>query len=288
MKNYKDTCKLILGNDIFEELQKFEIYKPESNTALNPEEIKIAMQIVPRAIISFLTKELVPMQVDGVKELELPFVEGGKILINKKGKDNYSGEIYQNSNKVYDYKFRSIPGIGLLLLSTFELYNMEDLKEIKQEQPKFDINVIQDIIDSRLKTYDLINSVVNNKLSMRQAREEFIEQKLNIILNNKVKEDMSEKPKKELKLKSFLDKKNKKKEGFEFAIEKSENATCGDCGQVLFDSENWHSGCICVSEDMNKKVTLKKTENGVNLKFAKSWDQENVKMLIDSIKKVTK
>lgn len=286
MIDYRETCKKILGEDIFQTLKKFEIYKKGSNTALNPEEIKIAMQVVPRAVMSFLIRELTPMAVDDVKEIELPFAVGARMNINKKDKDNYSGEIIQNNGVAYDFKFRSLPGVGLLILSTFELYDLKDLKEYKNDAPKFDTEKIQNIIDERLKTYDLINSVVNNKMSVRDARDEFINQKLNgIIMHMEAQRDLDEKQKeKPSKLKRFLDR--KKDNEFSLVFEKSEEAKCSDCGSKIFDNNGWNGGCICVGEDRNKKVWLKKTEDGVKIRFSKGWDPENIELLLESIERI--
>jgi len=289
MKNYSSICKSILGEDIFEEIQKFEIYQKNTNTALNPEEIKIALQIVPRAILSFLIKELTEMNNGDIKDIALPFTDGGTLQVNKKGKDTYNGEILNGPEKLYDFKYRSIPGIGLLILSTFELYDLEDLKEVKENPEKIDTCKIQEIIDERLKIYDLINSVVQNKMNIRDAREDFINQKLNSIIAHAEEKDMTE-DKKESKLKRFLEAKKAKEESKEFEImfEKSEKAICSDCGSKLFDTDGWNSGCICSGDDRNKKVWLKKSEKGVKLKFSKGWDKENIDMLVESIKKVAK
>jgi hypothetical protein len=287
MVDYRKTCKRVLGEDIFEELSKFEIYKKDSNTALDPREIEIALQVVPRAIMSFLIKELSVMEIDHVKEIELPFVPGSRMNVNKKGRDNYSGEIIDANKVAYDFKFRSLPGVGLLLLTTFELYDLKDLPEYKENKAGLDTETIQTIIDERLKLYDLVTSVVNNRTSIREAKDELINQKLNSILTymeaQKTLDDREDK--KESKLKRFLDSRRQGKD-MEIFLDKGEGVSCKDCGSNIFDASGWHGGCVCLGDDRNKKVWLKKTENGIAVKFSKGWDAENIQLLMDSIKKV--
>jgi len=290
MKDYKSTCKSLLGNDIFETLQKFEIYKPNTNTALDPRELEIAMQVVPRAILSYVSNCVAGMKPGDVRECPIPFGENANWTINKHGADDYNGEIRENNKIKYEFKYRSIPGMAMLLMTSFEIYDFNDLEPAQSAPVISDTAKMQELIDERLKIYDLINSVVSNRMEIRDARERFITEKLNIIISQledqRAMEDRA-KNKKELKLRRFLEAKKESKE-FEISFEKSEKAICGDCGASLFDTTGWKSGCICSGDDRNKKVWLKKTENGVKLKFSKGWDGENIEMLLQSIKKVKK
>lgn len=92
--------------------------------------------------------------------------------------------------------------------------------------------------------------------------------------------------KKKLKLKDFLDKKTKKKNAsYEIKIEKSESVNCPDCGNKIFD-ESGFSGCVCFGLDMNKKIHIKKNENGIKMSFSKHWDPENIEMLLATLKEL--
>ena len=129
-------------------------------------------------------------------------------------------------------------------------------------------------------------------MSIKEAREDFINEKLNRLLaytEEQKRVESDKENKKQLKLKRFLDAKQQEApKEFEINFEKSEKAICSDCGSKLFDNDGWKSGCICSGDDRKKKVWLKKTENGVKLKFSKGWDEENIQMLLQSIKKVAK
>jgi len=292
MKDYKSICKRILGDDIFEEIQKFEIYKPTTNTSLDPREIEIAMQVVPRSILSYVIKNVEGMENGGIKKLDIPFCEAANWTINKHGPDDYSGQIRKSNVVIYDFKYRSIPGMAMLLMTSLELYDLKDLKEVEENKNDLNTDKIQSIIDDRLKIYELINSVVSSKINVREAREDFINEKLNRLLaytEEQKRVESDKENKKQLKLKRFLDAKQQEApKEFEINFEKSEKAVCSDCGSKLFDDAGWKSGCICSGDDRKKKVWLKKTENGVKLKFSKGWDQENIQMLLQSIKKVSK
>ena len=86
--------KSILGKDIFDELKKSAIYKPETKTALQPEEIRVALEIVPRAVLSFLFFNLKHLSANDIADLDIPWALGAKLHVNKLGADNYSCLLY--------------------------------------------------------------------------------------------------------------------------------------------------------------------------------------------------
>jgi len=305
--------KKTLGEDGFEELNKIELYKKKTNTVLDHEEIKTALQIVPRTILSFLQKELGEMKENEGKEIKIPVEPEAFLNVTKYANDVYSGEIRQKGEIVSSFKHRSLPGVGLVIMSAFELYDIDDLNRMGS-QPSSDIvniELVQEIIDERLRLRDLVSKVVDEKLSQRQAIEELIKMRLSQMLlessNNFEKPDNEEKQekkeeeeekkeekkqekepamgKKPLKLKQFLEKKAAKKSNpfYEIKIEKNESVTCPDCGNKIFD-ESGFSGCICFGADRNKKIHIRKSENGVKLSFSRQWDPENIEMLLEVLK----
>jgi hypothetical protein len=84
------------------------------------------------------------------------------------------------------------------------------------------------------------------------------------------------------RLAQFLEKRQKKE--FSIQLTKSEAIDCPDCGKAIFNQSGF-SGCICYGSDMNKKVLLKKTENGVKISFPRSWDIDNIEMLLEVLQK---
>jgi hypothetical protein len=305
--------KKTLGEDGFEELNKVELYKKKTNTVLDHEEIKTALQIVPRTILSFLQKELGEMKENEGKEIKIPVEPEAFLSVTKFANDVYSGEIRQKGEIVSSFKYRSLPGVGLVIMSAFELYDIDDLNRMGKQSfsDSLDVKRIQDIIDEKLRMRDLISKVVEEKLSQRQAIEELVKMRLSQMLlesssfsdkKNDLEEEEKEKEKekeeeakkeKELKmekklskLKQFLERKaaKKSKPSYEIRIEKSESVICPDCGNKIFDEKSGFSGCVCFGPDRNKKIHIKKSENGIKLSFSKQWDPENIEMLLEVLR----
>src|SRR5271170_6323011 len=108
--------KSILDDEFLETLAKSaDLYKIGSNSALDPEEIRIGLKVVPRAVMSLLIGELVPMELNAHKEIKLPFGIDAHIEVNKNAADDYTGSIYSDKKLVYDFMNRSIPGLGIIV-----------------------------------------------------------------------------------------------------------------------------------------------------------------------------
>lgn len=283
--NQVKFLKSVLGQDIMDVLAKSELYKPDTKTTVDPAEIKVALQIVPRTILTWLIVTLKPMRNGDSLEVDLPFAPG-KIHINKLGADVYSGEVYtEEHKKVYEFKYRSLPSVGLVLLSTFELYELpkEDLEVTQQVDTESSnkLDSLQDLIDQRLKLNDIIRNVVDQKLSERDALQHMLFMKLKESFTKPEESPMTDK---KLKLREFLDSRQKKTE----ELDKSE-IKCPDCTSTLFKSGDSHiKCCICYGEHRNKEIKFEKNESGVKLKFPKTFDQENIEMLLDCLKRSKK
>jgi ribosomal protein L37AE/L43A len=290
--------KSILGQDIFEELKKSAIYKPETKTAIQPEEIRVALEIVPRSVLSFLFANLKHKDVSEVVDLDLPWSIGAKMHVNKLGADNYSGEITKEGKRMYEFQHRSLPSIGLILLSVFELYDLDMLSEIKEKpvEPAVQnrVDKLQDLIDERLSMHNLIKDVVDKRITEREAISRLIKEKLAEHVEAASAEKESEEPKEESmedndkksKLRQFLENREKKRQE-PVEIDKSEDIKCPDCKTVIHKKETSEIiPCICYGEFFNKSIKITKATDGkVKIKFPKSFDIENIEMLLDAVKK---
>lgn len=298
--NEKETkiVKSILGDDFFIELEKSEIFKPNTKTVVSPEEIKVALQIVPRTILSYLFSNLKYRDTGDIIDLELPFVPGAAIHINKLGPDNYKGEVIKEGKVLVEFQHRSLPSIGLILLTTFELYDLSLLDEIK-EPPKKEVcekvEKLQDLIDERMMLHHLIKDVVDRRISERDAIHKLIQEKLNshimsvntepeqgeALMTNKEAESMDKKS----KLREFLENKEQRRQE-EVEIDKSE-IRCQDCLTPLYKAgdKDEIKLCVCYGQFHNKTIEFSKSQdNRVKFKFPKSFDTDNVEMLLDTIK----
>lgn len=300
MKN-KDVklVKSILGDDIFDELKKSSIYKPETKTALDPQEIRVALEIVPRSVLSFLFSNLKYRNVNDVIDLDLPWAWNAKLHINKLGADNYSGEIIQDGKRLYEFQHRSMPSIGLILLSVFELYDVDLLNEIKsykaEDKPAQDdcIERLQDVIDQRLAMHNLVRDVVDKRISEREAINKLIKDRLNDhiaeVQAQAARPEVEEIPMEDnskSKLKQFLDNIEKKRSE-SVTLDKSEDIQCPDCNTTIYKKQATEIvPCICYGEHMAKPIKINKSEDGkVKIKFPKNFDIENVEMILEALKK---
>jgi len=301
-----------LGKDFFESLAKFELWKPGTRTTVDHEEIKTALQIVPRTIMSHIVHHLTSMQVGETKETQIPIQESGAMLrVTKHERDVYSGDILQDNKVVVDFKFRSIPGVALVIMSAFELYDTSKLLETPENAPSEDVTKkVQQLIDERLALHDLIGKVVDRKIEERDAIKQLLMAKINETLPVKeepmtsgeaigqVIDEVSEATGEDVHvqineqeyvvkspLKGFLDnRKNKSKPAeFTFELVKGETVSCPDCGNSLLSGEAF-TGFICLGDDRDKKVYIKKTENGVKMRFGRGWDAENIEMLLEVLR----
>lgn len=319
-----------LGEDFFESLSKVELWKPGTRTTIDHEEIKTALHIVPRVVMALLVQELVPMNIGETKELNLPFAPNALVRVSKHERDVYSGEIIQDNKLLVDFKYRSVPGVGLVMLSAFELYDMNS-KEAGHKDLREDADhKVQKLIDERLAMHRLVEDVVEGKLRQRDAVQQILLAKLTESLEaqKKIESDIanvtkiqSEDPhskkdeymrgmanglqvansiatkqepeflespikksnKKGSPVKAFLEQRKKPKE-FAVHMAKGEQVDCPDCGKNIFDGQ-LYAGCICLGDDMDRKVFMKKTEQGLTIRFGRGWDPENIEMLLEVLRK---
>lgn len=331
MSNADLFLKKALGEDFFESLAKVELYKYGTRSVLDIEEIKTALQIVPRTIIALLIKELSPMSVGETKEIPLFVGTNAMIRATKHERDCFSGDVEEDSKKIAEFKFRSLPGVGLIIMSAFELYDMENLinspsasdlptvtASAPLPQPNFAEDIdskVQKLIDERLALHSLVEQVVEKKIAHKDAIHQMMLAKLTEEISSlknrmvavsgkaelarkeaevakqlnpavfEIEENKKETPtpiKKSRPLQEFLEKRKKPKE-FSVQMVKSEKFCCDSCGKEIF-SNLGYSGCICMGENMNSKIYIKKSEDGVKIRFGRGWDEENICMLLDVLR----
>jgi hypothetical protein len=296
-----------LGSDFFESLTKFELWKPGTRTTVDHEEIKTALQIVPRVLMAMLIRELSSMEIGQTREIHLPVASVPALMrVTKHERDVYSGDIEQENKKIVDFKYRSIPGVGLVIMSAFELYDTSELVKEQEQAPSEDIGKkVQQMIDERLALHDLVERVIDKKLAERDAIKELMMAKITESMRATpapvevpapvivpVEEPVQlvaksdAKPKKESPLKGFLEnRKQKQIKAPEFHVQmaKGEHVHCPDCGKDIFDGAAF-SGCICLGDDRDKKVHITKTEEGIKVRFGRGWDAENIEMLLEVLR----
>ena len=239
--------------------------------------------------MAILLKELIPMRVGESKEIILPLENGVVLHIQKLERDVYTGHISGELKTLAEFQYRSIPGVGLVIMSTFELCEVESIKPDNMSE---DLNLrVQKLIDDRLSLHSLIGQVVDKKILERDAIEKLVLLKITQLFAPQLAEEaisvenIEPKEKVSDKLKKFLDlKKKQKSNDFSIYMAKGESFSCPDCAKEIF-ANNEYNGCICMGENQDSKVFIKKASNGINIRFSKSWDKENIEMLLDILRK---
>jgi hypothetical protein len=335
MSNADKFLKKMLGEDFFESLAKVELWKPGTKSTIDHEELRTALQIVPRTIIALLIRELVPMQIGETKEVPLFCGINALMRVTKHERDVYSGDLEEDNKKVVEFKLRALPGVGLVIMSAFELYDMENLINSPSPMPPVETPAepqelippgavpaanfcptpdprmmpdadlkIQHLIDERMALHELVGRVIDKKIIEREAVHEMVLSKLTeaIRLVNEKANALNEKidmvevkaevaksiakkaSKKNRPLSSFLEKKKQKVFSIPLHMTKGEKIECPDCGKNIFQGPVF-SGCICLGDDRERKIFIKKSEDGVNVRFSRGWDPENIEMLLEVLKK---
>ena len=86
-KNAEAFLLKTLGGDFLESLgnslSKSEVYKQGTRTITDTDDLFQGLQIVPRALLSLLVRELSPMQIDDIKEIHIPGMENTFVRVSK-------------------------------------------------------------------------------------------------------------------------------------------------------------------------------------------------------------
>lgn len=319
-----------LGEDFLESLSKTELWKPGTKSVVDTEDLRIGLKIVPRTILAFLVRELVPMSIGENKSVPIPVDGNAVLMVTKHERDQFSGDILQDNKKIVDFKLRSLPGLGLVIMSAFELYNINELAGEPKIEESMELKV-QKLIDERMALHDVVGKAIDKRLlakeheykekdkihqmvlaklseameiarkdaqaikDVREMQEKTTPQDneyfrgmtnglevANSIVNKKEPKFVEAPKKKNRPLQEFLQKKQNKKE-FAVQLAKGEEVQCPDCRKNIFDGKVF-SGCICLGQDMEKKVFFKKSEDGIKVRFSRGWDPENIEMLLDVLR----
>jgi len=168
-----------LGEDFFEVLAKTELYKPIANVVVDLEDIRIGLKVVPRVVMSLLVRELPIMAIGESKQIPLMLGNNAQMNINKVDVDVYSGSIIEDGKVKVNFKYRPLPGVGLVIMSAFELYGIEELvkEPPKHFVPEAEVNV-QKLIDERMALHHMVGQVVEHKMAEREALQKLLMAKL--------------------------------------------------------------------------------------------------------------
>lgn len=168
----------VLGKELYEALNKA-IVKLNTKSVVDITEAHDSLKMVPKAVVTFLVKELKPMDNGESKEIELPFDDNAKLFITKDAPDVYHGKIVHNGKDAHDFNLCSLPQLASHLVSHFELYEeakeemaegeaKKEESESSEESSSFD----KEIIKQKLK--DIENKINYIFSSIASKKEEFV------------------------------------------------------------------------------------------------------------------
>lgn len=163
---YKKIVKSILGDEVYEALQKT-IVKLKSSSVVDITEMHDALQVAPKSIIAFLMKHLADMKEGEAKEIDLPWRENAKMLVNKITSDNYKGNIVEQGKIVHEFENCSIPQLAAHLLSHFELYDESINEESSVEELLNDKSS-----NENTPIKDIASPIKNESPTQEQSRKE--------------------------------------------------------------------------------------------------------------------
>ena len=86
------------------------------------------------------------------------------------------------------------------------------------------------------------------------------------------------------KLPAFLRRRAGKSREFSVEMSKGDSASCPACGNVIF-SNGAFAGCICYGDSRQRKVFVRPTDSGVQVRFGRGWDAEDMEMLVETLRR---
>lgn len=170
-KIHEDFLRACLGKEGVDSLNKSIARRYKDHGPERLDETYLALMIVPRALLSWVTQICKKMEVGDVLEVEIPMAQGTSLLLNKKGLDEYSGYVHKDGEKIHEFGGITVPDLAGHLMTVLELYDDKEYKDDYKESPPV-INQLVPLIDTmvaermKLAPAPVINVTVNN------AREE--------------------------------------------------------------------------------------------------------------------
>jgi hypothetical protein len=180
--------KRYLGEGFVEDIKKSEIniVKNGDTHIVSPHELYVSLQIVPRTILSLLIQKLRPLNAGQSTDIEWLNEKNNTkdiIHLDKISHDLYSGHIISQGKIIAKFSYRSLAAVGLMIMSTYELYDHETNKQ-HELNPEVDYNKVQKMIDERVRLNSIIQDVVSQKMSEKDALDSLIRNKINEYLSS--------------------------------------------------------------------------------------------------------
>lgn len=159
-----------MGEQPYEALAKA-LDKIPTKSVVDLQELHASLKVVPKALISFLIKELKPIPEHGNKEIDLPFKENCFLLVNKQTADVYNGHIRDGGKIIHEFRLTALPQLAAHIMSTFELYedsqmgpDQSEKSKPEEKSAKEDSSVHERIDELEQKLNDTQMQMLNDKV----------------------------------------------------------------------------------------------------------------------------
>lgn len=169
MSKHLRLAKAVLGEQLYESLHKA-IVKLPTRTVVDITEAHDALEMAPKSVMTFLMQTAKEMEEKEAREVDVPFDENTKMLINKLTADQYSGHFVKDGKIIHEFQNTSIPQLSSHILSVFELYNespnQQDDPKNNPEEPKeraSEDSVQKQLDELKQKIDQLFMLAANNK-----------------------------------------------------------------------------------------------------------------------------
>jgi hypothetical protein len=303
-------------------INKAEFVKPGVKAAEDPLDLLVAHKVANKHIKKLLVNQLTNMEIGenkdisgdmflllSVEDLDPDNRNQYNLHISKVAKDTYNGYLTHKGQNKFNFNYRSILGLSLLLSSFFENYdynftdnnvNVENylhdlnrnvdqvkilLENNRQNVPNYDINnlssMVELVVTQKLAEKEALNILMENKIQnfIKPLVDEIENMKNKNITENAI--EISD-----IKPESENDKLSKKNKLREYVYKKNEvKINCPDCRELLTKKSETITLCICYGQDQHKDIKFTKSEDGnFKIKNIKKIDPENMAMLLDAIR----
>lgn len=218
MEDSKKLVKSIVGNEGYETLEKA-ITKMNTRSIVDINELHASLKIVPKTIMSFLMVYAKAMQPGHNKTVILPWADNCSMLLNKRDQDVYSGHIIKNGRIEHEFDLVSIPQLAAHIMSYFEMYDIEEESEAKEESKES--SGLEKKINALLVL--LASSVIGNKIMADKEEESSIAEEESSLEESSSEESLEESSSEEIE-KSEKDDQKKNKSAFVKALKKAVGA----------------------------------------------------------------
>ncbi len=153
-----------LGSDGLQTLEK-SIIRLKTNSTADAMEMYLPLLVVPRAILSWLVQNILPIPVGEYRELKFPGQDDTSIHIEKADSDVYHGEFSRGGKIIHRFNHQTLPAVSGHLMTIFELYHDIEKESMPSGDKKPSFDMVSEIMSRNNVTIPKPNDNVTELVS---------------------------------------------------------------------------------------------------------------------------